>query len=208
MKHLEKLLIILIFFSCTSKDLIIESGELKNGVYLNNSLGISINYNEELMSPWTTDSLNRATPFDQIKKSSLDFNNQTEALLIGFHDNYENTDIMLTVLNNDRIRLSKVKDYIISKNRERVEKRGAKLKITSSKKETLNIKEENYECFSATYMIQGQDFTQKSKYAYKQHNDFILLIELPLTFSSSSSIERIPDKNELVKFLNSISFIN
>ncbi len=207
MKHLDKLLVVLIFSSCTNKDLIIETGELNNGTYLNNSLGISISYQEDLISPWTKDSLNRATSFDRVKKSYVDFNNQIVALLIGFHDNYKNTDITLTVLNNDKVKLSKVKDYIVSKNRERVETRGAKLKITSSKKETLKIKGIDYKYFSATYMILGQDFTQKSKYAYKQHRDFILLIELPLTFSSSSSSERSPDKKELIKFLNSISFI-
>jgi hypothetical protein len=206
MKHIELFLIVMIFASCSNRNLILERGELDNDRYFNQSLGISISYNGDLINPWTTDSLNRVTPFYQFKKSSIDLNRKTEALLIGFLDNKKNTDIIFSVLNSDKVKLSKVKDYIISTNRERAEKDGVKLKITSSNKETININGNEYEHFSATYMSEVQDFTQHSKYAYKQHNDFILLIELPFTYRSGSSNVKKPDKQELISFLNSISF--
>lgn len=105
--------------------------------------------------------------------------------------------------NRDEVSFSKLKEHIVKTNRERVEKRIPTLEIKTSEVEVLNIQGGEYNYFSSTYIL-GPDFTQKSKYAYKELDNFILLVEFPLT---SRSGDKSPDKNELIKFLHQISYL-
>ena len=88
MKHLQKLLLIVIFFSCTSKDLIIERGVLTPEAYINESIGIVINYDDKIFKVGTTDSLNVTISFDQSDNKKINFKNRTEKILLVFYNQY------------------------------------------------------------------------------------------------------------------------
>ncbi|MBN2350479.1 MAG: hypothetical protein JXJ22_16705 [Bacteroidales bacterium] len=205
MKQLQNIVLILLLFSCDDKDLIIDRGILSSEAYLNNSLGIAIQYDSKIVRVGATDSLNHTVTFDQVANQKINFNKKTEQLLLIFHNTIEQYDIMVTLINSGKVKTKNLKEYLFETARERIKKYGFPLKITSSEIETLNINGVDYQYFSATYTVEEKNTFQKSKYAYKLVGDFIMLVDIP---TMSDTGDKSPNKEKLIQFLNSISFIS